>query len=633
MEGTDTAAEAVTNEEVLWAYRFLLGREPESEAAIDAHLKLPDRNALRRHFMASAEFQSKLNRTEQSRWVIAPIAGGRLLAWIDLADHYVSAGMLFDRFEPHITCFIAETLRPGDVFYDVGANLGWHTLHAALAVGPRGHVHAFEPRPDLAARLRASVALNELEPNVTVHEVAVGAAAGHSPIIAVPDERNPGHSYLGTPRDGEVVIAEVEVVALDSLGLEPPTLIKMDVEGAEGLVLAGARDILSKHLPLIACEIFPAFLERVSGVTVEKFMATVQDLSYIALPEKLKSHTLGTPFDLILTPIDFDAMSRPTHRKAHAMQQLPPPIRAEIFRGYTIEDANRMEALVGDHAPLQSERGIVDWFGIKIASRYAPWIDSRSGQVIDRPPFPDDTFLAEGIEYAALGLALERAKGRGRFCSLEIGAGWGPWTALSATCALRAGFKSVTIGAFEADVGRFAQLRQHLALNGLVPSDAPDKGMSGVVTHELEQAAIWWENTTLYWPEASESDSGRTVSIMAEEGSDYRGYVLHASPIRALGLPGVLERFDRVDFLHVDIQGAEAEVIPKSIEALESKVSVMFIGTHSRKIEGDLLEFLYNRCWRLLREQPCVFDPEKKVPTFQALTLRDGGLVWQAPGI
>jgi len=74
-------------------------------------------------------------------------------------------------------------------------------------------------------------------------------------------------------------------------------------------------------------------------------------------------------------------------------------------------------------------------------------------------------------------------------------------------------------------------------------------------------------------------------------------------------------------------------VIPKSIEALESKVSVMFIGTHSRKIEGDLLEFLYNRCWRLLREQPCVFDPEKKVPTFQALTLRDGGLVWQAPGI
>lgn len=314
------------------------------------------------------------------------------------------------------------------------------------------------------------------------------------------------------------------------------------------------------------------------------------------------------------------------------MQQLPPPIAPEIFRGYTLADANKVEALVGDRTPMHSERGIVDWFGMKIASRYAPWIDARAGQVIDHPPFPDDTFLAEGIEYAALALALEHARGREQFCSLELGAGWGPWTALSATCALRAGFKAAKIGALEADAGRFSQLRQHLALNALVPAEAPKQGVAGPVSYELEQAAVWWEDTTLYWPAADEADSGRTASVSEGDGTDYRGFALRSLPIQALGLPGFLDRFGHVDFLHVDIQGAEAEVLPNSIDALEAKVSVMFVGTHSRKIEGDLLDFFHSRGWKLLREQPCVFNPDQAVPTFQALTVRDGGLVWRAPG-
>ncbi|MFN3890908.1 MAG: hypothetical protein ACK4MV_10965 [Beijerinckiaceae bacterium] len=302
------------------------------------------------------------------------------------------------------------------------------------------------------------------------------------------------------------------------------------------------------------------------------------------------------------------------------------------YRNYTQDDISAIQRLGSEPSQNRFENGIVDWFGIKIDSQYAPWITSRAGQALKNAPFPDDTFLSDGIEYAALSLALDAAQGKDIFCSLELGAGWGPWTALSAVCARRAGFPSIVIGALEADAKRFAQMRQHLALNELVPMEAPDRGRSGAIVHELEQAAIWFDDAILHWPEASADDSGRSVSTEETSGLDYRGLALNMIPIRAIGLTRLLERFDHIDFLHVDIQGAEAEIVPRSIEALESKVTIMFIGTHSRKIEGDLIEFLHKRGWQLLREQPCEFDSTMNAPTLEGLTTKDGGLVWQAPG-
>ena len=313
------------------------------------------------------------------------------------------------------------------------------------------------------------------------------------------------------------------------------------------------------------------------------------------------------------------------------MLSLPPPIEAEIFRGYTLEDVERIVALQGPSAPFSGGKGLVDWFGVKIGAEYTRWIEARAGEVIDHPPFPDDGFLAEGIEYAALGLALTHAAGQATFTAIELGAGWGPWTVLAAVCARRLGFQAVSLGAMEADAARFSQLRDHLALNELVPRDLDNQGKVGAIAFDLEQAAVWWEDTTLFWPEAGEGDAGRAVVVGAEEQLDYRGLNLPTRPIPAIGLDGFLNRFELVDFLHVDIQGAEAEIIPKSLEALEKKVRIMFVGTHSRKIEGDLLECLYDRGWRLLREQPCRFNPDLRSPTFLGLTQRDGGLVFLAP--
>ena len=70
-----------------------------------------------------------------------------------------------------------DFLRPGDTFIDAGANIGLFTLLALSVVGDKGHVHAFEPNPLVAAMLRESLALNAAD-NVTVHEIGLSDVEG-----------------------------------------------------------------------------------------------------------------------------------------------------------------------------------------------------------------------------------------------------------------------------------------------------------------------------------------------------------------------------------------------------------------------------------------------------------------------
>src|SRR5258708_11709675 len=72
---------------------------------------------------------------------------------------------------------LVKCLRPGAVFYDVGANAGFYAIIGARAVGPAGQVYAFEPMPKLVERIRENVALNS-QTNVTVIEAAVSAQDG-----------------------------------------------------------------------------------------------------------------------------------------------------------------------------------------------------------------------------------------------------------------------------------------------------------------------------------------------------------------------------------------------------------------------------------------------------------------------
>lgn len=139
-----------------------------------------------------------------------------------------------------------DAIAAGATVFDVGANVGFYTVLAARRVGEEGTVHCFEPFPENLQTLRRHIDLNHCQ-NVTVHEVAVSDtsgmcrfAAGDCPETGKLDE------------EGDV---EVQVIRIDeetSSGRLPcPDVIKIDVEGAEGNVLLGAKDTLLSHKPIL----------------------------------------------------------------------------------------------------------------------------------------------------------------------------------------------------------------------------------------------------------------------------------------------------------------------------------------------------------------------------------------------
>lgn len=151
---------------------------------------------------------------------------------------------------------IAERIRPGMTFYDLGANIGLFSLLAAGLVGAGGKVFSFEPDASVAARLRRNVARNGFD-NVTVIEAGVWSTSGDMNFITA-DSSSPDNG-LGRFATGDrgAAGAITKSVALDDFikTAPPPEAIKCDVEGAEAEVFRGAERLLKAHRPWIVCEI------------------------------------------------------------------------------------------------------------------------------------------------------------------------------------------------------------------------------------------------------------------------------------------------------------------------------------------------------------------------------------------
>lgn len=146
---------------------------------------------------------------------------------------------------------LGRLIRPGDIVVDVGANIGTHTIFFAKAVGPKGVVHAIEPQRIAYQFLCANVALNA-QISVRCLNVGIGAEPGSVmvPVLNPTTEQNFGALRLGQFDQGELV----DVITLDRLDLGRCRLIKIDVEGAEGKVLAGARQTIERHHPALFVE-------------------------------------------------------------------------------------------------------------------------------------------------------------------------------------------------------------------------------------------------------------------------------------------------------------------------------------------------------------------------------------------
>lgn len=155
---------------------------------------------------------------------------------------------VFGIAEPETQRLLGAWLRPGAVFYDLGANVGFFSLIASQLVGREGHVYALEPSPVAAGALRANVTLNRLS-NVTVIEAAAGREDGSARLDPVDDEASQSARLLA---DGEPGGLTVRMVTIDTLvrdGARPPDVVKIDVEGAEEEAVHGMRATLKSHQP------------------------------------------------------------------------------------------------------------------------------------------------------------------------------------------------------------------------------------------------------------------------------------------------------------------------------------------------------------------------------------------------
>ena len=229
--------------------------------------------------------------------LVATRWGAKML--VDTRDAAISPWIVLDGlWETHATGWLQRTLRPGQVFVDVGANVGYFTLLGGHLVGPQGKVVAVEAHPGLAELLRRNVIMNGLYGYVTTwHRAAWSSTttlqlhqrlnfSGASSVGAI------GAEALDRLGDTEEMVA-VQAVPVDDLleGLPPVDVLKMDIEGAELQAFTGlSRTLRSSPSIAVMFEWAPELMEGVG----DKAEALVDLLEGHGLQFRLLEDDLAT---------------------------------------------------------------------------------------------------------------------------------------------------------------------------------------------------------------------------------------------------------------------------------------------------------------------------------------------------
>jgi FkbM family methyltransferase len=163
---------------------------------------------------------------------------------------------------------------PGSTVIDVGANIGFFALRFGAWVGPAGRVYAIEPERRNVASLRARVARSGLAGVVECVRAAAADKPGTVQLVLNPI--HPGDHHIGDAGEPVPAVTLDELTASDA---RPVSLIKIDVQGAELLVLAGAERVLAEHHPAIFIEIDEAALQR-QGASAERLISALVERGY-----------------------------------------------------------------------------------------------------------------------------------------------------------------------------------------------------------------------------------------------------------------------------------------------------------------------------------------------------------------
>ena len=261
---------------------------------------------------------NKIALTFGGRQRIAPTyAGSRML--VDLTDFIGTRIYHFGVWEPHLSALISTRLKSGDVFCDVGANIGYYTVLAAPIVGDAGKVVSIEPSPATFEALNQNIKLNNVD-NVRLVSAAVSDRPGTLTLFH-PPYKNRGATTTVASRG---FIREVDVPALPLACILLPNekqrlrLIKIDVEGAEGPIMQNLFETIRDY---------PETMEIICEMSVSETTADAPDI------ETLVERFAAVGFRAFAIPNAYDISAYLSFKRPHVPEAIMSPIivQQDIF--------------------------------------------------------------------------------------------------------------------------------------------------------------------------------------------------------------------------------------------------------------------------------------------------------------
>lgn len=281
---------SISREDIIMTFKAILGRIPNEEEVRDKLTHIHSQPHLRDQLLWSKEFKEispscSPSATDFTIWADVPY-GYQIK--VSLLDRAIGFSILRGDYEKDETDFIKKHVKPNDNVLDIGANIGYFSILMAGLVGKTGYVTSFEPLPCLYSLFEDSINRNHLNDKINLVKKVLSSQSGTVNLCAA--------NYGETPNNGGAFISEstnhlpmghtshsCESITLDSLSFNKSiSFIKIDVEGAEPLVMEGGSSFFRFHSPLILSEVHKGQLSKVSGCSSKDFLKLMDGYGYNA---------------------------------------------------------------------------------------------------------------------------------------------------------------------------------------------------------------------------------------------------------------------------------------------------------------------------------------------------------------
>ena len=269
-----------------------------------------------------------------------------------------------------------------------------------------------------------------------------------------------------------------------------------------------------------------------------------------------------------------------------------------------------------------------NFLGIRTRCSYLPHaLGARLAGKVQADPGIDDVDLHAREEWDGLLASVREA--HATYTIVELGACYGPWVVAGAFAARQRGIDDIRLIAVEADATHVEWIKSHFRDNGI--DERSHRIVHGVVgTYDgVAKFPILHDPRAEWFGEAIFAGRSKSAQRMPQHYAETE-YV----EVPCVSLPGLMKGLPRIDLIHFDIQGSEEEVISSAIDAMNTQVKRIVVGTHGPDIERALCRLMEHHGWVLEIARPAVFHSNlRRILRKPRLLFSEPGLLFEKPGL